>query len=85
MEESNTETRLKNLPFLPARIREFAYRYAFEIRKTRAAWGAEFNVKCNVIDRWLKYPGMKDYVAILQDAAREETDYLSEIKGRLKG
>jgi len=85
MKESNTETRLKNLPFIPARIRKFAYRYALEIKRTRAAWAVEFNVKCNVIDRWLRHDGVRAYIAIVRGSAREKIDYLSEIRGRLKG
>ena len=87
MRKLNT-TKIKktdDLPFIPSRVRKFAYRYALECKKTRAAWAVEFNVKCNVIDRWLKHAGVKDYIVLVQGAAREGINYLEEIKGRLKG
>ncbi len=84
MKESDTEMRLKNLPFIPSRIRKFAYQYALQCKKTREAWALEFNVKSNVIDRWLRHAGVRDYISIVRETAREKTDYLQEIRGRLK-
>ena len=54
---------LKELPFIPERKRDFAYRYATEYM-THAKWATEYNVSTDTIERWLKHPGVRSYIAL---------------------
>jgi hypothetical protein len=55
----NTE----DLPFIPERMRDFAYRYATEF-KTQQAWSKTYGVNKGTVERWLRHPGVKSYVAL---------------------
>lgn len=54
---------MKDLPFIPERLRDFAYRYATEYRK-HATWAKEYNVSVATIAKWLSNPGVRSYIAL---------------------
>ena len=86
MRKLNT-TKIKktdDLPFLPERIRKFAFRYATAESKSLKFWAEKYGVATLTISRWLKHTGVRDYLMICQDAARKGESYLSEIKRKLR-
>ena len=52
-----------DLPFIPERMRDFAYRYATEHKK-RTTWAREYDVHLYTIDRWLQHKGVRTYIAL---------------------
>lgn len=54
---------LNNLPFVPERLRDFAFRYATEYKPYKQ-WGAEYGVHPETIEKWLRHEGVKAYVAL---------------------
>ncbi len=52
-----------DLPFIPERMRDFAYRYATEYKKA-TAWAKAYDVTVITIQKWLRHPGVKSYVAL---------------------
>jgi len=54
---------LKNLPFIPERMRDFAFRYATEYKPSKF-WAKEYGVSLKAIDRWLGHEGVRGYIAI---------------------
>ncbi len=85
MEKSNIEkiTRTEDLPFIPERIRFFAYRYAMECKEPRKFWAAEYGVKVCTIERWLRHEGVRDYIEICRNKVRKDINYLEEIRRKL--
>ncbi len=54
---------LDDLPFIPERMRDFAYRYATEYMK-EAQWAREYQVTRGTITKWLQHPGVRSYIAL---------------------
>lgn len=52
-----------DLPPVPERLRDFAFRYATEYRK-HSSWAKEYNVTVEMIRRWLQRPGVRQYIAL---------------------
>ena len=54
---------LDDLPFIPERMRDFAYRYATEY-KPQKFWAKEYGVRVEAIQKWLRHEGVRSYIAI---------------------
>jgi hypothetical protein len=54
---------MNDLPFIPERQRDFAFRYATEYKTTRI-WAKEYSVSAATITRWLQQPGVRAYIAV---------------------
>lgn len=54
---------LSSLPFIPERLREFAFRYATEYMP-HSAWAKEFNTTEKRIQAWLRHEGVRAYIAV---------------------
>lgn len=54
---------LDDLPFIPERMRDFAYRYATEY-KPHKFWAKEYGVVVTTIETWLRHEGVRAYIAI---------------------
>src|SRR3972149_6598415 len=54
---------LNELPFIPERMRHFAFRYATEY-KPEKYWVKEFGVAIETIRKWLRHPGVRSYIAL---------------------
>ncbi len=79
----NTEIKtLDALPFIPGRIRDFAFKYSTAECQSLTYWAEQYGVSVNLISKWLNRPGVREYVAICQTQKRE--GYLDEIKGKLR-
>lgn len=56
---------LNNIPFIPERMRDFAFRYATEY-KPNAEWAKEYGVGPVTIGTWLRNEGVKSYIALVR-------------------
>lgn len=56
---------IEELPKLPERLRDFAFRYATEHR-TRNEWARIFHVSVYTVDRWRKNPHVMQYYLIIR-------------------
>lgn len=54
---------MDDLPFIPERMRDFAYRYATEYKKN-TMWAKTYGINIGTLERWLGHPGVKSYVAL---------------------
>lgn len=54
---------LNDLPFIPERQRDFAFRYAVEYKRI-ATWAKEYNVSPKTIEMWLRKPGVRQYIQL---------------------
>ena len=54
------------LPELPERQREFAFRWATDCSRTNAEWAILFNVSAYTINAWKHYPKIRAYHDIIQ-------------------
>jgi len=54
---------LKDLPFIPERMRDFAFRYATEYKPYRF-WAKEYGVGDLTIGKWLRHEGVRAYIAV---------------------
>jgi len=54
---------LKDIPFIPERMRHFAFRFATEYRP-QSVWAKEFGVHKHTIENWLRHEGVRSYIAI---------------------
>ena len=81
---NNVEMKLKALPFIPEKIRFFAYRYALECKEPRKFWAGEYGVKVCTVEKWLRHAGVRDYIQICRDKARENTNYQEEIRRKMR-
>lgn len=54
---------LDDLPFIPERMRDFAFRYATEYKPVKV-WAKTYNVSVVTIDKWLRHEGVRSYIAI---------------------
>lgn len=54
---------LENLPFVPERMRDFAFRYATEYKPIKF-WAREYGVAMDTIYKWLGHAGVRGYIAI---------------------
>jgi len=77
-------TKVEDLPFIPERIRVFAYNYALQPKKQRKVWAKEYGISVRAVESWLRHAGVRDYVAILRSEARENTDHGEEIRRKME-
>ena len=61
--EVNDLPDLKDLPFVPERMRDFAFRYATEYKPNKF-WAKEYGVATLTISKWLRHAGVRGYIAI---------------------
>lgn len=54
---------LDSLPFIPERMRDFAFRYATEYM-TVAKWAKEYNCSVHTIEKWMRHEGVRAYIAL---------------------
>lgn len=54
---------LDDLPFIPERMRDFAFRYATEYMPMRM-WAKEYNCAQGSIEKWLRHEGVRAYIAV---------------------
>jgi len=54
---------LKDIPFIPERMRDFAFRYATEYKPYKF-WMKEYGVRESTIGNWLRHEGVRAYIAI---------------------
>lgn len=54
---------LDDLPFIPERMRDFAFRYATEYKPWKF-WAKEYGVSIKTIEKWLRHEGVRGYIAI---------------------
>lgn len=54
---------LKDIPFIPERMRDFAFRYATEYKPYKV-WAKEYGVEVRTLYRWLQHEGVRAYIAI---------------------
>lgn len=54
---------LDDLPFIPERMRDFAFRYATEYMPMRM-WAKEYNCSQGSIEKWLRHEGVRAYIAV---------------------
>jgi hypothetical protein len=54
---------LESLPFIPERMRDFAFRYATEY-KPHKLWAKEYGVSLVTIEKWLRHEGVRAYIAV---------------------
>lgn len=54
---------LKDLPFIPERMRDFAFRYATEYKPHRF-WAKEYGISVRTVEAWLRHEGVRAYIAI---------------------
>ena len=54
---------LDDLPFIPERMRDFAFRYATEYMPNKV-WAETYNVNIHTIENWLRNEGVCAYIAV---------------------
>jgi len=54
---------LKDLPFIPERMRDFAFRYATEYKPYRF-WAKEYGISARTVEAWLRHESVRAYIAI---------------------
>ena len=54
---------LEDLPFIPERMRDFAFRYATEYMPVKQ-WAKVYNVSPETIRSWLSHEGVRAYIAV---------------------
>jgi hypothetical protein len=53
---------IDDLPFIPERMRDFAFRYATEYKPTKV-WAKEYGVHPHTVEKWLTKKGVRAYIA----------------------
>lgn len=61
----NLPASLDDLPFIPERMRDFAFHYAVEFRSLKG-WAKMYNVTLGTIDKWLRNPGVRMYIGLIR-------------------
>lgn len=54
---------LDDLPFIPERMRDFAFRYSTEYMPNKV-WAKTYNVTVTTIENWLRNEGVRAYIAV---------------------
>lgn len=54
---------LRDLPFIPERMRDFAFRYATEYMPL-TKWAQEYNCSTGRVSKWLSHEGVRAYIAV---------------------
>ena len=79
----NTEIKtLAELPFIPAKIRDFAFQYSTAECRPLAYWAGQYGVRSDKIKQWLNRPEVQAYIQIVRDQSPK--GYLDEIKRKLR-